>query len=107
MPPECENRLKQEDEDIKYNSLNDSKFIDTDPYSYFSDLIIQISKNITHGRGLSKRGINALSLFSLTSGLLYAHTEFPQTSIDILIILGPIIFFLVFHHRCVEKYFLD
>jgi hypothetical protein len=56
----------------------ESKYIDTDPYSYISDLIIQVSKNITKGRGLSKRGVDALFLFILTSGLLYSYTQFPK-----------------------------
>jgi len=47
-------RFENENEDI------------TDPISYFVDLIIQISKNITKGRGLSRRGVNALFLFCLT-----------------------------------------
>ncbi len=96
MPLGNENKLKQDDEDIKYNSLNDSKFIDTDPYSYFSDLIIQISKNIAQGRGLSKRGVDALSLFILTSGLLYTHTSFPQTLIDFLKLYWIPLFFLLY-----------
>lgn len=96
MPLGNENKLKQEDEDIKYNSLNDSKFIDTDPLSYVSDLIIQISKNITHGRGLSKRGVNALSLFFLTGGLLYAHTVLPQTLVDFLKLYFFTLLFLLY-----------
>jgi len=96
MPLGNENKLKQDDEDIKYNSLNDSKLIDTDPYSYFSDLIIQISKNITHGRGLSKRGVNALLLFFLTFGLLLSHTSFPQTLIGFFKVYWIPLFFLLY-----------
>lgn len=56
----------------------DSKYIDTDPISYITDLIIQVTKNATKGHGFSKRGVNALFLFLLTGGLLFKYTEFPQ-----------------------------
>jgi hypothetical protein len=81
-----ENELKLENEDLyssnmdtKCSSQKIGKYIDTDPYSYISDLIIQISKNITNGRGLSQNGVNSLFLFILTGGLLYNYTVFPQS----------------------------
>jgi len=52
-------RLEYQQEDI------------TDPISFLVDLIIKISKNLTKGRGLSRRGVNALFLFFLTALLLY------------------------------------
>ncbi|VVB89604.1 Uncharacterised protein [uncultured archaeon] len=50
--------------------------------AYLVELIIQFSKYITKGRGLSKNGVNALLLFLLTAGLLYTNTEMPKTLMD-------------------------
>lgn len=63
--------------------------------SYLVDLITQISKYLTKGRGLSRNGVNALLLFILTASLLYAHTEMPTRLIDILKLYSiPLIFLL-------------
>lgn len=67
------------------------------PVSYLVDLIIQISKTITKGRGLSKNGVNALLLFLLTAGLLFTHTEMPITYSGILKLYSvPLIFLIYF-----------
>lgn len=61
--------------------------------SYLVDLIIQLSKYVTKGRGLSKNGVNALLLFLLTAGLLYNYTERPTTLSGMLNIYSvPLIF---------------
>lgn len=85
MPQEEKNKLKPGNEDFdsmnidaKCGIQNIGRYIDTDPYSYVSDLIINLSKSITKGQGLSQRGVNSLFLFVLTSGLLYSYTQFPQ-----------------------------
>ena len=68
-----------------------------DPVSYFTELIIQISKNLTKGRGLSKRGVNAFFLFLLTGSLLYVNTIMPTNFINILkLYYIPIIFLIYF-----------
>lgn len=83
--------------DAKCDSQNINKYIDTDPYSYISEWIIHISKNITNGRGLTQVGVNCLSLFLLTGGLLYAHTVFPQNIFGFLkLYLVPLSFFILF-----------
>lgn len=65
--------------------------------SYLVDLIIQISKTLTKGRGLSKNGVNALLLFLLTAGLLFTHTEMPTTYSGILrLYVVPLIFLIYF-----------
>lgn len=51
----------------------------SDSISYLVELIIQISKYITRGRGLSKNGVNALLLFFLTFGLLISYVAWPIT----------------------------
>lgn len=101
MLQEDENRLKIESEDFSSAYIDSksnsqcSKYIDTDPYTYVSDLIIQISKSL--GKGLSQKGINCLFLFLLTGGLLYAHTVFPNTLIGFLkLYFIPLIFFSFF-----------
>lgn len=73
------------------------KVIDIDPVSYISDLLIQLSKYITKGQGLSKKGINSLLLTILTSGLLYVNTTFPKTTGEFLkLYIIPILFLLFF-----------
>jgi hypothetical protein len=103
MLQEHENELESQNKDLypivdtNYNSQKISKYIDTDPYSYISELIIQISKNITNGRGLSQAGVNSLFLFLLTGGLLYEHTIFPQTTIGFFkLYIVPLLFLLYF-----------
>lgn len=99
-----ENKFKPDNEDFNSRNINAKcetknigKYIDTDPYSYVSDLIIQISKNITKGRGLSQAGVNALSLFILTGGLLYNYTVLPTTGVGLLkLYIVPILFLLYF-----------
>ncbi|OEU42164.1 hypothetical protein BGV40_11025 [Methanosarcina sp. Ant1] len=88
---ENENTLNNED-------INDHhSLIDIDPISYMSDFIIQISKNITKGRGLSQRGVNALFLFILTGSLLYQHTQFPKNITDFFgLYIVPFFFVLYF-----------
>ncbi|AKB50904.1 hypothetical protein MSBRW_1651 [Methanosarcina barkeri str. Wiesmoor] len=108
MTQESGNKLNIQDEELSYtvnqhssqnivdkrSSQNvDNKYIDTDPISYITDLIIQISKNITKGHGLSKKGVNSLFLFLLTGSLLYQYTQFPQTLIQFFKIYAvPLIF---------------
>ena len=64
MTQESENKLNTQDKDPS-STVNkparqniESKYIDTDPISYITDLIIQVSKNATKGHGLSKKGVN-------------------------------------------------
>ncbi len=64
--------------------------------SYLVELIIQISKYFTKGRGLSKNGVNALLLFLLTAGLLFTHTQFPSTWMDRLKLYSVPLVFLSF-----------
>lgn len=62
--------------------------------TYLVELITQISKYLTKGRGLSKNGVNSLLLFLLTAGLLYQHTNMPTTLTDKLkLYFVPLIFF--------------
>lgn len=97
MPSENKNKLKQEKDDINLNYQSVGKYIDTDPYSYISDLIIQFSKNITNGRGLSQAGVNSLSLFILTAGLLYNYTVLPTNIVGLFkLYIVPLLFFLYF-----------
>ncbi len=73
------------------------KSLDEDPIAYFVDLIINFSKTITKGRGVSRNGVKALLLFLLTAGLLYAHTEMPANIWDgIKLYIIPFIFLLYF-----------
>ena len=65
--------------------------------SYLVELIVQISKYVTKGRGLSKNGVNALLLFLLTAGLLFKYTQMPTTLIDKLKLYSvPLIFLSYF-----------
>lgn len=65
--------------------------------SYLLDLIIQISKTLTKGRGLSKNGVNAFLLFLLTAGLIYTNTEMPTTySARFKLYFVPLIFLIYF-----------
>ena len=73
------------------------KIIDIDPVSYISDLLIQFSKYITKGQGLSKKGVNSLLLTVLTSGLLYVNTTFPKTTGEFLkLYIIPVLFLFFF-----------
>lgn len=65
--------------------------------SYLLDLIIQISKTLTKGRGLSKNGVNAFLLFLLTAGLIYTNTEMPTSySGGLKLYFVPLVFLIYF-----------
>lgn len=76
--------------------VNENEDYITDPITYLVELIIQISKNVTKGRGLSRRGVNALFLFLLTGILLYFNTDMPTKFVDILKLYYIPLFFLIY-----------
>jgi len=80
----------------KNSSIEEERIIGiSDSISYLVELIIQISKYITNGRGLSKNGVNALLLFFLTFGLIIAYVPFPITLKEGLkIFIVPLVFLL-------------
>lgn len=80
----------------KNSSIEEERIIGiSDSISYLVELIIQISKYITNGRGLSKNGVNGLLLFFLTFGLLFAYVPFPITLKEGLkIYIVPLVFLL-------------
>ncbi|MGB9928854.1 MAG: hypothetical protein ACPK85_10680 [Methanosarcina sp.] len=109
MIQEGENKLNTQDKDPNYAANKhsyqniDNKYIDTDPLSYITDLIIQVSKNITKGHGLSKRGVNSLFLFLLTGGLLYQYAQSPQNITEFFTVYAVPLVFLFYSFMDILK----
>ena len=88
------NRIRFNDD---YTDENKYPYIDIDPISYITNLIIQFSKLVTKGRGLSQNGVNAFLLSILTATILYANTTLPKELILLIKMYSvPLVFFTIF-----------
>lgn len=65
-------------QDYKDKQQDRISYLDIDPISYISNIVLQISKFFTKGKGLSVKGVNSFLLFVLTGSLLYTNTELPD-----------------------------